>query len=838
MFDGVRKDLRLGFRMLARDPGFASITILSLALGIGANTAIFTLIDAVMLRMLPVKHPEHLVSLRMTDPADRGFARSVDGNSETSFPYPAYLQMRERNSVLSSLFAFKPTGRLNVQVNGEAEFGRGQMVSQNYFGVLGVSMAMGRDFAEEDERPGAAPVAIISDGYWKRRFAGEAAVIGRMLVINGVPFTIIGITPPEFFGLQTGGAVDLTMPLTMQPRISPVISEGGKRAFTDNGNFWLELMGRVKAGAGEEQVRTNLDTIFRQSLVESLPPSKDGKLPALPRLVTVSGAQGLGGLRGQFSKPLFILAIVAGAVLLIACANVANLLLARAAGRRKEIAVRLSIGATRGQLIRQLLVESFLLSALGGLAGLPFAFWGSTLLVSMMQRGQYPIVLDLHPNLKVLAFNAALCLLTGLLFGLAPALRATRVDLTPSLKQSTASLGAGRERLRLTKTLVISQVALSLVLLFGAGLFVRTLVNLVTLDAGFQRDNLLLFGVAPVEAGYHGHRFATLCQEIQAGVARLPGVRSATASMHLLLSGSSRGETITVPGYVPAPRENTSVRVLPVGTDFLTTMGIPLLMGRDLTARDDEKAPKVGLINERMARRFWPNQNPTGRHFTMAGSEFEVVGVVRDAKYDSLRRDVSPTVYHPFVQTLDTMRHMHFEVRALGDAKALIPEVRKVVAGIDRRLPLFDVLTQEQQIDALLLQERLFAKLTAAFGILALVLVCVGLYGIMSYALARRTSEIGIRMALGAQRGDILNMVLREVMALTGTGVALGVAASYATARLAASTVSGLLFGLKITDLSAIAIAALAMAGVAIMAGLGPARRASRIDPMAALREE
>jgi predicted permease len=490
-------------------------------------------------------------------------------------------------------------------------------------------------------------------------------------------------------------------------------------------------------------------------------------------------------------------------------------------------------------LIRQLLIESFLLSALGGLVGLVFAFWGSTVLVSMMQTGQYPIILDLHPDLKVLSFNAALCLLTGLLFGLAPALRATtRVDLTPSLKQSAANLEHRRERLSLTKTLVISQVALSLVLLFGAGLFVRTLVNLVTLDVGFQRENLLLFGVAPVEAGYQGHRFAALCQEIQSRVAALPGVRSATASMHLLLSGSSRGNSITVPGYAPAPRENMSIRVLPVGTDFLTTMGIPLLIGRDLTARDDEKAPKVSLINESMAHRFWANQNPIGKHFRMANSDFEVVGVVRDAKYDSLRRDVSPTVYHPFVQTLDTMRHMHFEVRTVGDAKALIPEVSKVVTSVDKRLPLFDVLTQEQQIDALLLQERLFAKLTGAFGLLALVLVCVGLYGITSYALARRTKEIGIRMAVGAQPGTVLGMVLREVLAMTGIGVLLGVAASYLTARLAASMISGLLFGLKITDVAPIAVAALAMIAVALMAGLGPARRASRVDPTVALREE
>ena len=748
--------------------------------------------------------------------------------------------MRERNTTLASLFAFKAAGRLNIQINGEAEFGRGQMVSQNYFGALGVPIVMGRDFAAEDERAGAAPVAIISDGYRKRRFAGEPSVVGTIIVINGVPFTIIGITPPAFFGLQTGSAVDLTMTLAMQPRISPVISEGSQSAFTDNSNFWLQLMGRAKAGVGEEQVRANLDTILRQSLLASLPPGNNGKTPPLPRLLTMSGAQGLAGLRRGFSKPLLILMIVVGVVLLIACANVANLLnaLAPPGGGEKEIAICLSIGASRAQLIRQLLIESFLLSVLGGLAGLLFAFWGSTLLVSMMQRGQDPIVLGLHPNLNVLAFNAALCLLTGLLFGLAPAFRATRVDLTPALKQSAASLGAGSERLRLTKTLVISQVALSWSCLFGAGLFVRTLVNLVTMDVGFQRDNLLLFGVAPVEAGYQGHRFAALCEEIQSGVAALPGVRSATASMHLLLSGSSRGNSITVPGYAAAARENMGIRVLPVGTDFLKTIGIPLLLGRDLTSHDDEKAPKVGLINESMARRFWPDQNPIGKHFTMSKSDFEVVGVVRDAKYDSLRGEVSPTVYHPFVQTLDSMRHMHFEVRTSGNAKALIPEVRKVVAGIDKRLPLFDVLTQEEQIDALLMQERLFAKLTAAFGVLALVLVCVGLYGIMSYTLARRTNEIGIRIALGAQRADILRMVMREVFMLTGSGVVLGVAASYFTARVAASTVSGLLFGLKITDVSAIAIPGLVMVAVAIMAGLGPARRATRIDPLVALREE
>jgi len=838
MLEATLTDLRYGLRLLARTPGFTAVAVLSLALGIGANTAIFTLIDAVLLRTLPVKNPQELVSLNVAEPSEHRFPRWTDGNSDTAFPYTAYQQIRARNQVLSSLIAFKSLGRLNAQVNGAAELARGQLVTPDYFRALGVRLVLGRDFAEDDDRAGAAPVAIISYAYWQRRFGADPSVTARRIAINGVSFAIIGVTMPEFFGLQAGSALDLSMPFAVQAQVLPSLAEPGVSLFAAADHWWIEVMGRLKPGITEEQARANLDVVFRQSLLEAQLPAKAGEARAIPGIRVVAGGRGLDSLRSQFSKPLFILMTVVGVVLLIACANIANLLLVRATARQKEIGVRLSVGATRARLVRQLLLESLVLASLGGLAGLALAYWGSSILVAMMQRGNFPIVLDLRPDMSVLAFTAATCLLTGVLFGLTPAVRATRADLVPALKQSASNLASGHGRLRLTRSLVVSQIALSLVLLFGAGLFVRTLVNLETQNVGFSRDNLLLFGIAPREAGYKGTRYANLCREIQTRIAGLPGVKSATSSLHLLLSGSIRGNGIAVPGYSPAPKENMSVQVLPVGTDFLSTMGITLLQGRDLTAHDDENAPKVGLINQAMARKYWAGRNAVGQHFKMGKLDLEVVGVVQDAKYSSLRRETPPIVYHPYVQDMDSMPHMHFEVRTAGDATPLLPAVRQAVRSIDSRLPLFDVRTQTQQIDELLLQERLFARLTGFFGALALILVGVGLYGVMSYTVARRTNEIGIRMALGAQRGNILGMVLREVLLLVGLGVALGVAGSFATARLAQATVSGLLFGLKIDDATVIVLAAVVLVTVATLAGLVPARRASRVDPMVALRYE
>jgi|SRR5690242_5164881 len=837
--DSLWRDLRYGLRALRNHPGFTSIAVLSLALGIGANTAIFTLIDAVMLRMLPVQNPQELVSLKLA-PDSRFPREAPDGDHSIVFPYPAFVQMRDRNQVLSALFAFRDAAGLSVLVNGNAEVAHGQLVTSNYFSSLGVRAALGRDFIAADDAAGAPPVAIISYGYWQSHFGGQAYALERQIVVNGVPVTIIGVAAPEFFGLQPGSAVDLYMPLAMQPRIAPSVAgeDPGTSAFTAANVWWIQLMGRLKPGVTPEQARANLDVIYRPAVLHGLHPEAGRKPLVPPALELLPASGGLDALRTAFSKPLAILMIVVGIVLLIACVNVANLLLVRSSARAREIAVRLSLGASRGRLIRQLLLESVLLSSFGGLLGLVFAYWGCNALVAMMRHGNSAVLLDVHPDGNVLAFTAVACVLTGILFGLAPALRATRVELTPALKQTTGSLGTTREKMYTSKSLVTAQVALSVVLLFCAGLFVRTLVNLETMNVGFSRDNLLLFGVSPKNGGYTGRRYADLCREIQDRVAQLPGVKSATSSMLPLLSGNLWVGNIQVPGYTAGPDEHTFVSVLPVGDGFLSTMGIPLLQGRDLTPRDDENAPKVALINQSLARKYWPNVNPVGRHFTLRNVDTQVVGVVGDAKYMSLRGDIPPTLYDPYVQQMDGMPRMSFEVRTSGEATALIPSVRQIVASIDNRLPVFDVMTQTQQIDDLLYQERLFARLVGFFATLALALVCVGLYGVMSYSVARRTSEIGIRMAMGAQHGNILKMVLRETSSLVGVGVVLGVIASFAAAKIAAHQVAGLLYGLKVTDAASICIAIAFIAVVAAAASFVPVRRAMRVDPMVALRYE
>jgi predicted permease len=868
----IWQDIRYGVRMLLKNPGFAAVVVLSLALGIGANTAIFSLIDAVMLKMLPVKNPQELTLLKWSAQSSPGiipghgiihlfngnFSQDKTGMStSTSFSYPTFEQFHARHDVFSSVFAFADLPAVTCNVNGQAESVKGEMVSSDYFSGLGLTAVVGRTFMGADDRAGAEPVAVISYGYWERRFGRDASVAGRAITINNVPFTVVGVAPPEFFGLQPGRSLDVWMPLHTQLQVEPRWDEPGRSKFIRSDDWWVEIMGRLKPGARESQARAVLEGAFQQSLAapqaaqKAGPPelSTENKSAAgarsLFQLGLAPASKGLDDLRQQFSKPLFILMAVVGLVLLIACANVANLLVARATTRQKEIAVRLALGAGRRRLIRQLLTESVLLAALGGIMGLAIAYRATSFLVTFMSSGRVPVTLSVQPDLRVLGFTAAVSVLTGILFGLAPAFRGTRLDLTPALKESgSGSIGPHRGRSsKLGKALVVGQVAMSLLLLVGAGLFVRTLQNLENLNVGFNRNNLLLFGLDPTQNGYQGEKLAAFYRELQRHLESLPGVRSVSLSGMTLIGGGVSIGGISVQGSAAKSAETASgipggVYFNNVGPGFFETMGIPLLLGRTIGPEDAAGAPKVAVINQKLAHDYFGASNPVGRHFGIGdektSGDIEIVGVVGDAKYNDMRKEVPPTVYYAYKQQPEPLGPMHFEVRTAGDPTPMTMDVRRAVQSLDKNLPLMDLKTQVEQIDENLFQERLFAKLSSFFGLLALALACVGLYGIMSYAVARRKNEIGIRMALGAGRRDILAMVMRETLIMVALGLVMGVPAVLASTRV----ISSMLYGLPATDPLTIALSAALILGVAALAGYLPARRASKVDPMVALRYE
>ncbi|HMD96185.1 MAG TPA: ABC transporter permease [Terriglobia bacterium] len=869
------QDLKYGVRMLVKSPGFAAVAVLSLALGIGANTAIFSLLDAVMLKLLPVQDPQQLVLLDWASKGwPDGFMNSLSGGwdhdksgrtTSTSFPYSAYEQIRDRSQVFSSVLGLAGNGSdFNIGYKGEPGRADGELVSGTFFSTLGVQPILGRALTPDDDRIGASPTCVASYGYWERRFGRDPAIVGRSITVNSVPVTIVGVAPPEFYGVQPGRAVDVWLPLHTQPQIeqswSPGPEQGPKARpaqslFEARDNFWVVIMGRLKPGVSEPEARAKVDVIFQQSMAADIKPTT--KPETIPHAELEPASKGLDALRGEFSKPLFILMTVVGLVLLIACANVANLLLARATARQKEIAVRLAIGAQRGRVIRQLLTESVLLAALGGVLGLILAFWTTNLLVAFMSSGRDPVSLSVTPDPRVLGFTAAVSVLTGILFGLAPALRSTRLDLTPALKENAGGLpgvahGKRSLRLGLGKALIAGQIALSLLLLVGAGLFVRTLTNLENVKAGFDQRNLLLFGIDPTQDGYKGRRLADFYQELTRRLEGLPGVRTVTMSGTRLIGGGVSINNVSVQGYTPKPGQKDSALqsyVNPasgklqaytnsVGPKFFETLGIPLVLGRTIGEGDIETAPKVAVVNRTFARLFLGSGNPVGRRFGFgdekAGADTEIVGVVGDAKYSDLRRQVPPTVYVPCLQNVKWLAGMSFEVRTAGDPMAMAPAIRRVARDLDPNLALFDLRSQVEQTNMTLFQERLFARLTSFFGLLAALLACIGVYGIMAFAAGKRTREIGIRMALGANRGEILTMVLRETVVLLSVGIVVGIVMALEASRL----ISTLLFGLKPTDPLTIASAALLMVVAAAFAGYVPARRASRVEPMVALRYE
>jgi predicted permease len=844
-------DLRLAFRQLAKSPGFATVAVLSLALGIGANTTIFSLVNEVLLKSLPVRDPAQLVLFSWAASKNTG-PRSINGwssvnartgeQTSTSFSRHTFEQFRAAHDApLTDVFAFAPLYRTNVVVDGQAEVvTTGQVVSGNYYEALGVPMIAGRALRPADDEPASPPVVVISDAYWQRRFGGDPAVIGKTMTINNVVAEIVGVSSPRFPGtLQVGEVQDLTLPLATYPLLAPDDTD-----VTEPWCWWLRIMGRLAPGATIDQARLALAGVHRASIKDALDDSGAGSKATQPpennvRLVAASGAQGLTEARREYSQSLWILSALVGLVLLVACANVANLLLARGAARRREIAVRLALGASRARLLRQLLTESVLLGVLGGVAGLALAWWGRGILLALKPFGagqlNSNLNLDLSLDWRVLTFTTAVAILTGIVFGLAPAWRATRLDLNAEFAGGARTLGGTRSRL--ARTLMVAQVALSLVLLVGAGLFARTLANLQRVDAGFNRSRLLLFTVDAMAAGRKREDLAPLYQRLAARFASIPGVASLTFSQMPVLSGSSWTSNAAIPGRPEVPGRPSYVVMNGVDPAFFATYGMPLMTGRAFTERDGAGAPRVAIVNEAFVRAYFDGPPAIGRHFGNGGPEnandYEIVGVVRDARSIRLNQEPRPSAFLPYPQ-LRNARSACFALRTAAEPSALVPSLQAALREIDPTLPLFNVRTQEEQVNRMLAPERLFARLSGFFGLLALLLASIGLYGLLSYSVLRRTGEIGLRMALGALPGRILGQVLRESLLLVALGAACGLAIAAGLSRLVASR----LYGLSAFDPLTYAGVTGLLVLVAVVASLLPARRAAQVDPMTALRAE
>src|SRR5215475_9354741 len=832
------QDLRYGARMMLKGKMYTLVAVLSLALGIGANTAIFSLLDAVVLKSLPVREPEKLVFFGRLQPGV--VLDEFPNRNWGSFSYPFYREARRLSEVFSDVAAAHPRswtvhGAINTNgMNGEQVQIEVQPVSRSYFSTLGVSASLGRLITDDDDKvAGAHPVVVVSHDWWVRRLGGDPAAIGRTVTIDKVAYTIIGVAPAEFSGLRVLDKQDMWIPLAMEAQTPPAYWNG-REDKTYQSNY---LIARLKNGVSAERANAAVNLLFKQFLQEwagAQAPAERLQDIRRANIELTPAAKGLPGLRLRFSLSLRILMAVVGVVLLIACANVANLLLARAAARQKEFAVRLAVGAGRTRLIRQLLTESLLLSGLGAVAGIVLAWRLSRMLLLMASSGPEALPLNLTPNVRVLGFTIVASLLSALIFGTAPALRAARIEPNSSLKGGKGA-AQGVSQGRFGKALVVAQVALSLLLLVGAGLFVRTLINLQNLPSGFNQENVLLVSTDITAAGYQGNQLSALVREVEEKVKAVPGVQAASFSMVVFNQGFWPATIFTRDLNEPE-RESRVIRNNVVGQDYFTAMGIPLIEGRVFGPRDTEKSQLVAVISETLARRFFPDGSPLGKRFGLDRPEsidqFEIIGVVKDSKYRSLAEPPHPNAYYIHSQLPHPLNN--FVIRYSGSAGAVIPQVRRAITEVNRNLPIDGVISLTEHIGLSLAQERLVARLATFFGLLALLLACVGLYGVLSYAVARRTNEIGIRIALGAMRGNVIWLVLREALALVGAGVVIGLLVSLAATK----TVSTMLFGLKPNDPLTIAVATLLLLAVAALSAYPPARKASRVDPMAALRED
>jgi len=843
-WEQLGQDLRYAFRTMASNKAFTALAALSLALGIGANTAIYSFMDSILLRSLPVKDPQSLVLLkwhtravtfsRGGQPATVVYAMigSVDskaGSEAGKFPFPAFELFQKNDSVLSNVFGFRKTGQLNISIKGQADVAGGEYVSGNYFGGLGIPPAAGRLLIPDDDRAGAPAVAVVSLAFSQAWFGGDRNAVGASILVNNVPFTVVGVTPREFFGVDPGEAPDVYLPMHANLMIDDYPFGGGPAAmYLDEHFYWIETMARLRPGIGLAQAQATLAPPFHQW--EESTARNDQQRADLPALMVQPGGGGLDALRRRYSKPLYVLMTLVGLILAIACANIANLLLSRARARRREMAIRLSMGAARSRLVRQLLTESILLASLGGILGLVVAKWSIRFLTVLLEEDY------LHPSLdwRVMSVAAALSLLTGVLFGLAPALQSTGAELMPALKEVRTGAVRSRSRVSLSQALVVSQITLSLLLLVAAGLFVRTLSNLQSVELGFNRNNLLLFRLNARQAGHGDADIASFYTDLQNRFSAIPGVRSVSLSNVSLIGAAGTGTPINVPGTPP----DLSTRLLYVGPAYFSTMQIPMLLGREIEERDLPGSPAVAVVSEQFARKNFANEDPVGRHLTMAGRDprdMEIVGVAREARYGGLKREAPPVVYIPYRQgSQKLVAGVTYELRTSGDPLAFVNAVREIVHQADARVPVTSLKTQTAQINDTISQEIAFAKLCTSFGVLALAIACVGLYGTISYSVARRTNEIGIRMALGARRGGVIWMILQQVFVLTIAGLAIGLPAALAASKF----VESFLFGMKPNDPLAITAAVAVLIAAAVVAGYAPARRASKIDPMVAVRHE
>jgi len=956
------QDIRYGLRMLRKSPGFTAVAVLTLALGIGANTAIFSLIDAVMLRSLPVEKPSELVVLQWNarkSPKIYGYMSSGDCPSEfgpegerdlrsanpsgCSFSEPMFREIRNANQ-FSGVAAFANSGPLSLTGNGPASMVSGQLVSGDFFRTMGVKAAAGRVLEASDDSPTAAPVAVLNYGFWQSSFGGARDVVGRTIELNGAAFTIAGVAEQRFTGIAPGSDYDVWLPLSAGPRITNPMMWSNRQ---DNVTYWwLTIVGRLKTETPLPKAQAAISGLFRNEMLYGSVPLFDeggmfgplgprggggsarsqmmiggpgpgpagpgpttggprvaqapagngprdgvvvqgpmappgggpqpakiqgpsdpkkaakGQAPAEttseartlskpdddPTITLVNAQTGLTGSRGRFANPLYVLMFAVGIILLIACSNVAGLMLARAAARQKEMALRLALGAGRTRIVRQLLTESVMLAGIGGILGIVFASWGAHAILSFVSSNQpRPLTFAAGLDMRVLGFTVAVSLFTGILFGLAPAFRGTRVDMTPALKEgfsaSSKLARGGRRRFTIGNALVVTQVALAIVVLVGAGLMVRTLQNLRSIDVGFDSHNLVIFGINPSLAGYKDAQIDSVYRDLQGRLTETPGVKAASYSMVPLLEGSLMVTMFHWPG-TPQDRQSES-DVLQVGPNFFSTMHIPFVAGRGFNSSDYEIAaskqptvPTPVIVDQAFVSKYLGKENPLGKRFGQseasqegpASPGYEIVGVVRDTKYSDLRREIKPMMYEPQSATFGAA----FEVRTAGDPQALVPLIRRTVAQIDPNLPLRDVTTESQQIDRLLFQERLVARLSGFFGLLALTLACIGLYGLLAYEVTRRTREIGIRRALGAQAGDVLRQVVKQglLLALVGTTVGTGVAIGVTR------YLKSMLYDVRADDpVTIVAVGALLVL-VALAACLIPARRATSVDPMVALRYE